>query len=81
MGKHKDNDRKDSGGISGYEAKHSGGWDVWDWAQHSNATAETQQIPKVTDKKGDRKRRYASKHAGEGRPACVTEVSRRVAKL
>jgi hypothetical protein len=47
MAKHKDNDRKDSGGTSGYEPKHSGGWDGEDWAKYSNATAETQQIPKV----------------------------------
>ncbi len=48
MAKHKD-ENKDSktSGSSGYEARHSGGWDGEDWAKYSNATAETQQIPKV----------------------------------
>lgn len=52
MGKHKDKDKEPvTGGGSGYDPKHAGGWDGEDWAQFSNATAETTQIPKVEDKK------------------------------
>ena len=50
MGK-QDNEKEDEGGTPGYEPKHAGGWDGEDWAKYTNATAETQVIPKVEDKK------------------------------
>lgn len=50
MAKHKDQDKKDQGGTPGYEPKHAGGWDAYDWAAYGNATADTQQIPAVKDK-------------------------------
>lgn len=42
--KHETNDKD-------YTPQHAGGRDAWDWAEHTNATAETQVLPKVDDEK------------------------------
>lgn len=46
MAKHV-NPEKHETNEKNYEPKHAGGQDAWDWANYTNATDKTEELPKV----------------------------------